>query len=106
MGLEFMNEDRRVAQYAAREQGMDRPDIAWKIWFFLGVFGAHRIYLKRYISGALQFFLAACGFIFIGTPLWAPILGILGTWYLLDGLFVRAWAKPNYSGTGTYHGNL
>lgn len=58
--------------------------VAYLLWFFLGLFGAHRLYLRRYASGVAQFSLMLIGTltapILIG---YAPLL-ILSLWWVLD----------------------
>jgi TM2 domain-containing membrane protein YozV len=50
--------------------------------FFLGVFGAHRFYLKKYGTAVLMLLTLGLGVIFY------PILFLLGIWTLIDFIFI------------------
>ena len=58
--------------------------VAYLLWFFLGLFGAHRFYLRLYVSGAVLLFITLLaialkivlvGFIIILIPL---------VWWIVD----------------------
>ena len=53
------------------------------LWFFLGGLGAHRFYLRRPVSGALQLMLGLFGWmpLFVG---WV----VLGLWWLVDAFLI------------------
>lgn len=58
--------------------------IAYALWFFLGSFGAHRIYCAKFMSGILQLIL-----FWIGTATSAILIGFIplaiwGIWWLFD----------------------
>ncbi len=61
---------------------------AYLIWFFLGAFGIHRMYLGRWISGIILLALTLAGgglsVILVG---YLP-LAIAGLWWLLDALLI------------------
>ena len=76
-----MNEDLRAQmKFDAHKKS---PAAAYILWFFVGGFGAHRLYLGRIGSGAAQAALALLGWIpfFLG---WA----ILGIWWLVDAFLI------------------
>lgn len=58
--------------------------IAYALWFFLGGFGAHRIYCGKFFSGLAQLLLFwggwATAWLIVG---WVP-LAIWGVWWLFD----------------------
>jgi TM2 domain-containing membrane protein YozV len=62
--------------------------LAYMIWFFLGMFGVHRMYLGRWTSGLVMLGLNVVSwlthFILIGYLGFA----ILGIWWLIDALLV------------------
>ena len=60
--------------------------VAYILWFFFGMLGAHRYYMGRIGSGMLQTSLLIGA---VTALAWVPLLGIglivlLGIWYLLD----------------------
>lgn len=61
--------------------------IALFLWFFLGFFGIHRLYIHKTFSGLCMGALAVLGFltkiIFVGYVFW----GIIWIWWFLD-LFI------------------
>ena len=65
---------------------------AYAIWFFLGLGGGHRFYLRRPITGAVQalLFLGCLGAV-AGFQLYEafPGLGLSWLWYLADGLRLK-----------------
>ena len=62
--------------------------VAYLLWFFLGMFGVHRLYLGKWISGLLLLLLTAISsalyIIYIGVILMA----IPGLWWLIDALLI------------------
>lgn len=62
--------------------------IAYIIWFFLGWFGLHRMYLGKIASGIVMLALQAVSwlthFILIGYI----GFGILGLWWLIDAILI------------------
>lgn len=62
--------------------------LAYVIWFFLGMFGVHRMYLGRWTSGLVMLALNVVSwlthFILIGYLGFA----VLGIWWLIDALLV------------------
>jgi TM2 domain-containing membrane protein YozV len=62
--------------------------VAYLLWFFLGMFGIHRLYLGRIASGLVLLLLTlvagALYWIFIGMILMA----VPGLWWLIDALLI------------------
>lgn len=52
------------------EAGRKSAGVAYLLWFFLGTFGAHRFYLKRTMSGWIQFGVHVGGWVLIALALW------------------------------------
>jgi TM2 domain-containing membrane protein YozV len=67
--------------------------IAYILWFFLGFFGIHRLYLGRVGSGVAMLILHGVSwlthFILIGFV----GFGILGLWWLIDALLIPGMAR-------------
>ena len=78
------------AQQLADKNAGKTISLAFILWFFLGVFGAHRFYLGRYISGAcfVIFWLLVVGAfltVSFSSLHWAIFLaGFMALWYLGD----------------------
>ncbi len=69
--------------------------VAYLLWFFLGFFGLHRIYLGHVVSGLLM--LALWG---IGTALCIVLIGYVILvvpllWWLLDALLIPGLARDS-----------
>lgn len=62
--------------------------VAYLLWFFLGMFGAHRFYLGRWGSGLMMLVLFGIGsaltFVLVG---YLP-LALVGLWWLIDALLI------------------
>ena len=67
--------------------------VAYLLWFFLGMFGAHRFYLGRSGSGAAQLILTVVGLVTLAAIIGAFILGAVGLWVLIDLFLVGSWVK-------------
>ena len=67
--------------------------LGYLLWFFLGLFGVHRMYLGRIGSGIAMLVLHGVSWltwwIFIG---WFGF-GILGLWWLIDALLIPGMAR-------------
>ena len=89
---------------ADRIEFVDRPEklrepvgprslsLAWLLWFPMGLAGAHRLYLGRYRSGALQaaLFLGCVTAVF-GFQLYPAFAGLIVSWLwmFVDGLKLK-----------------
>ncbi|CUU70542.1 NINE protein [Campylobacter hyointestinalis] len=58
--------------------------IAYALWFFLGGFGAHRIYCGKFLSGILQLLLFWVGSFTAIFLVGYLFLAIWGIWWLVD----------------------
>jgi TM2 domain/FHA domain len=74
--------------------------VAYLLWFFLGVVGVHRFYLRAYVSGAVQAILFVAGVAILVTfTLWdkdtagvlisTVPLTLLGLWWLVDAFLTN-----------------
>lgn len=67
--------------------------LTWALWFVVGVAGMHRLYLGRYLTGALQAALfIGCVTLVFGFQRYPAFLGlaISWLWMLVDGLGLKA----------------
>lgn len=66
---------------------------AYLIWFFLGLFGIHRMYLGRWTSGLMM--LALHGISWLTWWIAIGIVGfaLLGLWWLIDALLIPGIAR-------------
>lgn len=83
-----MNSNLYVEQRIANEK--KSAIVAYALWFFLGFFGVHRMYLGRWVSGFLMLALTGIGslltFILIG---YLP-LAFVAVWWVLDLFLISA----------------
>lgn len=66
---------------------------AYLIWFFLGLFGVHRMYLGRWTSGLLMLVLHGISWITWWIAIGIVGFGILGLWWLIDALLIPGMAR-------------
>ena len=64
--------------------------------FFLGVFGTHRFYLKKYATAILMLLTVGVGVLFY------PILFPLGIWTLIDFIFIAVGSFRDKEGKRVY----
>jgi hypothetical protein len=106
-----------ASRSAAPEPPMPAPGgpapsmlVAYLLWFFLGVVGIHRFYLRAYVSGAVQAVLFVAGVAILVTfTLWdretagvlisTVPLTLLGLWWLVDAFLTHDMVKKR-SGPG------
>lgn len=94
--------------------------IAYILWFFFGLFGVHRMYYQKWISGFIQLSLLFLPgvFLFFGvagftiSALFNSPMGLIssggsvaisvlmvfasGIWWLLDAILILFWTRKNY----------
>lgn len=66
--------------------------LAWALWFPWGLAGAHRFYLGRYVSGAIQALLfLSCVVAVFGFQLYPAFAGLVVSWLwmFVDGLKLK-----------------
>ncbi len=87
-GPQQPNQAAVMMQYDAMKKS---PAVAYLLWFFLGHFGAHRLYMSRVGSGigmALLFWISVFLFVFlIGIP------GVVAwfIWWVVDAFLIGSW---------------
>ena len=59
--------------------------VAYILWYFLGLFGAHRFYIKKTGSAVTQLILSI------------TIVGLIATsiWWIVDAFLVHTWVKDH-----------
>ena len=71
---------------------------AYLLWFFLGGFGVHRMYMGKMRSGLgmLGLFVATL----VTTPFLIGFVGIpvIGLWWIADAFMINKWFKYNTAG--------
>lgn len=76
-------DDARLMTYDARKKSLL---IAYLLWFFLPMFGVHRMYAGKWVTGFLMLFFFAVGgaltWVFVG---FIP-LALVGIWWALDAI--------------------
>jgi TM2 domain-containing membrane protein YozV len=80
-----MDSARQMMEYDARKKSVL---LAYLLWFFLGYFGIHRIYLGRVASGLVQLVLLVVGWVTTLILIGWLILAGLVVWWLLDALLI------------------
>ncbi len=80
----------KIMTYDAAKKDMV---LAYIIWFFLGTFGVHRLYIGKTISGILMAIFHICAWaltiVFVGFI----GLAIIGVIWLIDALFLAGWVE-------------
>ena len=94
----------RATTIADRIEFVDRPKkvrepvgprslpLTWGLWFVVGLAGVHRLYLGRYVTGAVQAALfIGCVVAVFGFQLYPAWLGLVISWLwlLVDGLGLK-----------------
>lgn len=67
--------------------------VAYLLWFFLGVFGLHRIYLGHVVSGLLMLALWGVGTLLSVILIGYVILVVPFLWWLLDAVLIPGLAR-------------
>ncbi len=62
--------------------------LAYLLWFFLGLFGIHRMYLGRVTSGIAMLVLHGLSWLTYWVLIGIAGFGILGLWWLIDALLI------------------
>ena len=69
--------------------------VAYLLWFFLGSFGAPRIYTGRTGSAVGMIALNVIGWISLIFVVGIFLLGALGIWVLVDAFLIPGWLKQH-----------
>jgi TM2 domain-containing membrane protein YozV len=62
--------------------------VTYPLWFFLGMFGIHRFYLRRWISGLILLLLTAISGALYIVWIGVILMAIPGLWWLIDALLI------------------
>jgi TM2 domain-containing membrane protein YozV len=86
--IEFVEKPKKVREPV----GPRSLRLTWALWFPWGLAGLHRLYLGRYVSGAVQAVIfIACVTAVFGFQLYPAFAGLAVSWlwWLLDGLKLK-----------------
>jgi len=67
--------------------------LAYILWFFLGLFGVHRMYLGRVGSGIAMLLLHGLSWLTWYILIGFVGFGILGLWWLIDALLIPSMTR-------------
>ncbi len=81
------NDVKSMMVYEAQKKN---AGIGYILWFLFGLFGAHRFYLGKVLSGFLQLVLGVLALLTISTPL---LLSIWAIWWIYDALVMPGWVS-------------
>ena len=80
-------EDQRATRAELRYQANSKSMLlAYLLWFFLGSFGLHRMYLERWFSGIIMLGLTLIGSATAWIGLGLIPLFFVGVWWVLDAI--------------------
>ena len=86
--VEFLEKPKKVREPV----GPRSLKLAWALWFPMGLAGAHRLYLGRYLSGGIQaaLFLGCVAAVF-GFQIYPAFAGLIVSWgwMFVDGLKMK-----------------
>lgn len=72
----------------------NEPLIAWLIWFFLGLFGAHRFYMQK-PNAALMLILEIIGILTMIFIIGFIFLFIIFIWWIIDAFNLIQWIEED-----------
>jgi TM2 domain-containing membrane protein YozV len=81
--------ERIVSQLDGRKQTLLA---AYLLWAAMGLFGAHRIYCGRIMSGLAQFALSAC-LLLLGLAIEFYVIIPAALWVLADAFLIPGWVR-------------
>lgn len=67
--------------------------VAYLLWWFLGLFGAHRLYLGRTATGLLMLAISAASWVLTLVVVGYAGLALIGLWWLIDALLIPGMAR-------------
>ncbi len=88
MGTQLDTE--RMMRYDANKKS---ALLAYLLWFFLGLFGVHRMYLGRWGSGLVMLGLHAISWLTWWIAIGMVGFAFLGLWWLIDALLIPGIAR-------------
>lgn len=72
--------------------------LAYFLWFFLGIFGAHRFYFGKVWSGIAILVLTLASFVLMFVLIGAVLILVPVIWVLVDALLIPGWARKYNNG--------
>jgi TM2 domain-containing membrane protein YozV len=69
--------------------------VAYALWFFLGMFGAHRFYLDRSGSGVAQLLITIMSWILMFVVVGFFSLAAVALWVLVDAFMIPDWVREH-----------
>lgn len=67
--------------------------IAYVLWFFLGLLGAHRFYLGKTFSAIVMLALTLIGYLTLAVGIGFIILAIVALWWIIDAVLILLAAR-------------
>lgn len=80
----------RLMRYEANKKS---ALLAYVLWFFLGLFGVHRMYLGRWGSGIAMLLLHGISWLTWWIAIGIVGFAVLGLWWLVDALLIPGQAR-------------
>lgn len=69
--------------------------LAYILWFFLGSFGVHRLYMGRTSSGILMALLHVISWALTIFLIGFVGLGLVGLWWFIDAILIMGWVEKH-----------
>ncbi|MGL1919527.1 MAG: TM2 domain-containing protein [Hyphomicrobiales bacterium] len=88
-----MNDPHVAHKMMAYDAGKKDVMLAYILWFFLGSFGVHRLYMDRTFSGVLMALLHVVSWGLTLVVIGFVGLGFLGLWWLIDAFLIMGWVE-------------
>lgn len=77
-----------IDRYRTNSDATGITILAYAVWFFLGMFGAHRFVTGHVFSGLMMLLLNGLGWLTFWFGLGFLLWGVLGLWWLVDALLI------------------
>ncbi len=88
-----MDQQLQHSLLSAFEERRKSPGVALALCFILGIFGAHRFYLRRSGTGTVMLITTIVSYPLMLVLIGFFSLGIIAIWVLVDLFLVVGWAK-------------